>query len=251
MLNFLKPNPLFVKITCFILSLGTVLISSASIARNFPDEVVIKLVRVFSSLQYDVILKHDGKLDVKIPETVHILNHIPQNDILAHPNLKVFVSDCGFSSVMEAIYNGVPVIGLPIGMDQHSNAAFLKSRRYGKILDITSFSEEELVENINNILSDQTYSENLRKTGEIIRDMQQNNISNPVFWINHVIKFGDAHLRSHAYNMPLYQYLMLDVIGLLVFFAVSIWIVLYPVLRKCCGVYKWSCLEYKDVGRIN
>ena len=219
--------------------------------RNYPDEVIIKLVRVFSNLDYDVILKHDGDLEINIPETVHVLKWIPQNDILAHPKLKLFISDCGFYSVMEAIYNGVPIIGLPMGLDQHSNAAFLKSRGYGKIMDITSFMEQELMKNINNIFSDHTYTDNLRKTGEIIRDMQENNITNPVFWINHVIKFGDQHLRSQAYNIPLYQYLMLDVIGLLLFFALSIWIVIYPVLKKCCRLYKWSCLEYKDVGRIN
>ena len=220
--------------------------------RNFPDEVLTRFLRVFSQLQYDVIVKHDKQIDINIPENVHILQRIPQNDILAHPKLKLFISDCGFYSVMEAIYNGVPVIGFPMIMvDQYSNAAFVKSRRYGKVMDISSFTESDLMENINDVISDKTFSDALYEIGHKIRDMQQNNISNPIFWINHVIKYGDRHLRTEAYNMPIYQYLMLDVIGLLIFFAVSICIVIYPFLKVCLRAYRWSCLEYKDVGRIN
>ena len=241
---------IFVIKFCFLL--GTILVSTSSMIRNFPDEVLSKFLRVFSKLQYDIILKHDKKIDMNVPENVHILHRIPQNDILAHPKLKLYISDCGFYSVMEAIYNGVPMIGFPMIMvDQHSNAAFLKSRRYGKVMDISSFNESELTENINSVIADKTFSDTLHESGQKIRDMKQNNVSNPIFWINHVIKYGDRHLRSQAYNMPIYQYLMLDVIGLLIFFAASIWIVIYPFLKICIRTYKWSCLNYKDVGRIN
>ena len=36
-----------------------------------------------------------------------------------------------------------------------------------------------------------------------------------VHWIEHVLEFGGKHLRSHALDLPWYQYLMLDIAALL------------------------------------
>ncbi|KAK6130306.1 hypothetical protein DH2020_035951 [Rehmannia glutinosa] len=47
---------------------------------------------------------------------------VPQAKILAHPSVGGFVSHCGWSSVMESLYFGVPVIAMPIKFDQPINA---------------------------------------------------------------------------------------------------------------------------------
>ncbi|CAA0834788.1 UDP-glycosyltransferase 91C1 [Striga hermonthica] len=45
----------------------------------------------------------------------------PQAEILAHPSVGGFVSHCGWSSVIESIYFGVPVLGVPLKYDQPLN----------------------------------------------------------------------------------------------------------------------------------
>ncbi|PIM98411.1 UDP-glucuronosyl and UDP-glucosyl transferase [Handroanthus impetiginosus] len=49
----------------------------------------------------------------------------PQAKILAHPSIGGFVSHCGWSSVTESIYLGVPVIAMPMKLDQPINARML------------------------------------------------------------------------------------------------------------------------------
>lgn len=49
----------------------------------------------------------------------------PQAKILEHPSTCGFVSHCGWSSIMESLYYGVPVIAMPMHLDQPTNARFL------------------------------------------------------------------------------------------------------------------------------
>ncbi|XP_071709340.1 UDP-glucosyltransferase 29-like [Rutidosis leptorrhynchoides] len=46
----------------------------------------------------------------------------PQTKILQHENIGGFVSHCGWSSVMEAMKYGVPIIAMPMHLDQPVNA---------------------------------------------------------------------------------------------------------------------------------
>ncbi|KAJ6851800.1 flavanone 7-O-glucoside 2''-O-beta-L-rhamnosyltransferase-like [Iris pallida] len=46
----------------------------------------------------------------------------PQREILTHPSIGGFLSHCGWSSVMEAMRFGVPMVALPMQLDQPINA---------------------------------------------------------------------------------------------------------------------------------
>jgi len=39
-------------------------------------------------------------------------------DVLGHPNTRVFVSHCGVHSVYEAAFHGVPVVAVPFQFEQ-------------------------------------------------------------------------------------------------------------------------------------
>ncbi|KAG6435474.1 hypothetical protein SASPL_100348 [Salvia splendens] len=49
----------------------------------------------------------------------------PQAEILSHENVCGFVSHCGMSSMIESVYFGVPVIGVPFKVDQPLNSRVL------------------------------------------------------------------------------------------------------------------------------
>ncbi|KAJ7970548.1 Glycosyltransferase [Quillaja saponaria] len=50
----------------------------------------------------------------------------PQARILGHCNIGGFVSHCGWSSVMERIYFGVPIIAMPMHLDQPLNSRLVE-----------------------------------------------------------------------------------------------------------------------------
>ncbi|KAL8486276.1 hypothetical protein ACS0TY_023110 [Phlomoides rotata] len=49
----------------------------------------------------------------------------PQTNILGHPSTGAFVSHCGWSSLSESIYYGVPVIGMPMKINMFIDAKML------------------------------------------------------------------------------------------------------------------------------
>ena len=56
---------------------------------------------------------------------------VPQGKILKHGSIGGFVSHCGWNSAMESIMCGVPVIGIPMQVDQPFNAGILEEAGVG------------------------------------------------------------------------------------------------------------------------
>lgn len=64
---------------------------------------------------------------LQLPRNVLPIQWAPQNDVLAHPQTKVFVTHAGSNSIYEAAYHATPVVAMPFFGDQHHNAAKVQS----------------------------------------------------------------------------------------------------------------------------
>lgn len=74
------------------------------------------------------------------------------NDFLAHPNVKVFISHGGALSTQESMSHGVPVVGLPVFLDQIQNIQKLVIRGLGQQLSYKDLSEETVCAALNEII---------------------------------------------------------------------------------------------------
>lgn len=72
--------------------------------------------------------------------------------ILGHPHTKLFITTGGSLSIQEAIYHGVPVLGIPIYDEHHHNIQFIVDRHLGLKLDYNDLTEETISASINAIL---------------------------------------------------------------------------------------------------
>lgn len=65
------------------------------------------------------------------------LTFTPQRPILAHPSTRLFVTQCGTSSLNEAVYHGVPMVGIdkdhPLNCKQAEQAGIAQIMSYRKI----------------------------------------------------------------------------------------------------------------------
>lgn len=68
---------------------------------------------------FHFVWKYESDLDLQLPKNVMIQPWVKQNDILAHPKTKAFISHCGLLSTQEAAWYGVPAIGIPFFADQY------------------------------------------------------------------------------------------------------------------------------------
>lgn len=66
---------------------------------------------------------------------------------------------------------------------------------------------------INEIISNEAYLAKAKETSAVFKDNLMHPMDEAMFWIEHVAKFkGAKHLKSHAVNMSLFSYLLLDVL---------------------------------------
>jgi UDP-glucoronosyl and UDP-glucosyl transferase len=129
--------------------------------------------------------------------------------------MRLFITHSGSNSQYEALYHGVPMLGIPMFAEQGWNCARAEHRGFARCLDVMKFTADELYDIIQELIENTTYRNNVRRSSEIWRDEPMIGRKKAGFWINHVIKFGGSHLRSPSVDQPLYQFLMIDIIGLL------------------------------------
>ena len=210
---------------------GAIMVTFGSTTSNLPATVVQKFVSAFRRLDgYRVIWRLNNKYNVEIPDNVMISQWLPQNDLLAHPAVKLFVTHCGNNGQFEAVYHGVPMIGFPVSAfaDQVHNARRLDHKGYGLSMDVYDFTADQLLGNIYKILGNSAYKERVVKASEIFRSQAQSPVEKATFWIEHVCRFGGDHLRSAGNDLPLYSYFMLDV---LLFILAILLIVIYLMFK--------------------
>ena len=196
-----------------------------------------KMFSAFGHLKQRVIVQYS--LDDNpgnVPENVLILKWLPQNDLLGHPKTKLFICHGGNNGQNEAVYHGVPMLVIPIGVDQLSAGLRVKVHGYGNFIrDKETVTSEEVFYMMQEILYNESYSANIKKCSRIVRSMPTAK-ERFVFWVNHILEFGGSHLRPPSLDMPLYQVLMLDIIAFYVLILLGI---LHLILAVAYVAYRY------------
>ena len=96
---------------------GFILFSMGSAMRGdkMPEKKRKIFLNVFSKLKQRVLWKWESeKMPEELPKNVKLSKWLPQQDLLGHKGMKMFITHCGGGSTEEAIYHGVPLVGLPM-----------------------------------------------------------------------------------------------------------------------------------------
>lgn len=125
---------------------GAIFFSLGSNAKStfLSKEIIAVLLKVFAKLKQRVVMKWESDTMEGQPGNVFIGKWLPQDDILAHPNTKLFISHCGLGGIVEAKYHGVPIIGFPLFGDQAGNAAGIVKEGWALQVDLATLTEKSL-----------------------------------------------------------------------------------------------------------
>ncbi|XP_018334024.1 UDP-glucuronosyltransferase 1-1-like [Agrilus planipennis] len=210
-------------------SMGTNLRST-----HLKDKYKNAFIRVFSKLKQRVIWKfEDGNNLPKLPSNVLIRKWLPQQDILAHPNVKAFITHGGLISITEATFLGVPMITIPIFGDQRMNVAKLLSKGTTIHLPYKSINEDTLMETLNEILNNTRYYQAAQKLSFILNDQQETPMDRAIYWIEYVHRHrGVPFLKPASLELTWYQYCGFDVL-LVTLIICSFPLIIYYLLSKC------------------
>ncbi|KAJ6641713.1 UDP-glucosyltransferase 2 [Pseudolycoriella hygida] len=197
------------------------------------------LINTFAKLKQRVLWKFEDDSLTDIPSNVMIKKWLPQNDILAHRNTKVFVSHMGIGGYNEAMYHSVPVLAIPFGGDQFANAKKAANDEWAEIIEYPELTQDIFERKLFSLLQQTKYKSNVKRISSLYRDRPLSAIETAIFWIEYVIRHNGAkHLQYPGVELNFFQQNSLDVIGFLfvVFYIVlkTFKFILKKLFSICC-----------------
>ncbi|KAK5641774.1 hypothetical protein RI129_010321 [Pyrocoelia pectoralis] len=227
-----KPLPKDLQLVLDKATNGFIYFSLGSNMRSefLPANTVDMILEVFGELPYTVLWKFGEEISNK-PSNVIISKWLPQQDVLRHPNIKLFITQGGLQSMDEAIYSYVPMIGIPFFGDQSYNVKKLVNKGLGLELNYRTLERKQFKETILEVINNPSYRNTIKKLAELAQDQPMSGTEKAVWWTEYVLRHkGAKHLRSPLLDIPWYQYLLIDVIGvLLLSLSVTLFLIMFAI----------------------
>ncbi|XP_065770243.1 UDP-glucuronosyltransferase 2B17-like isoform X3 [Muntiacus reevesi] len=195
---------------------GIVVFTLGSMITNMTEERANTIASALAQIPQKVLWRYSGKKPDTLGPNTRLYDWIPQNDLLGHPKTKAFITHGGTNGIYEAIYHGIPMVGIPLFADQPDNIAHMKAKGAAVKLDLETMSTRDLFNALNEVINNPSYKQNVMWLSTIQRDQPMKPLDRAVFWIEFVMRHrGAQHLRPAAHDLTWYQYHSLDVIGFL------------------------------------
>lgn len=219
---------------------GVIIMSLGTLIGELPHDLADEIAAAFSELPQKVIWRYKGEKPATLGNNTLLIDWMPQNDLLGHPSIKLFISHGGTNGIYEAIYHGVPIVGIPIVFDQADNLSRMRAKGVAKVLDVSDLDRKIFKEAIQEVLNEPSYRANMQGLARLHRDQPEKPLDRAVFWIEFVMRHkGAAHLKTESYKLPWYSYHSVDVMLflltnaflILLFFVMLVWFCLRLCLK--------------------
>lgn len=214
---------------------GIVVFSFGSVVSELPMEVTMQFADAFGKIPQTVLWRYTGPVPPNLPENTKLVKWLPQNDLLAHPKTRVFITHGGTHGLYEAICSGVPMIMVPLFGDQPSNVKRMERHGVGVILNLPDLTSQKLLEALETVINDTRYKERMTEISAIHKDRPIEPLDLAVHWIEFVMRHkGADHLRPAAHDLNWIQYHSLDVIAFLMAVVLAATFIGFKCCLFCC-----------------
>lgn len=192
-----------------------------------PIEKLYSYIETFRQLKQKVLWKFENDTIPNLPSNVMIRKWLPQNDILAHKNVILFMTHGGVFGTQEGIYHGVPMLFMPIYSDQFRNAKRCVDAGYAEMLDFVDVSVGTVLDKLNIMLNNKKYIERAREVSSLFRDNPISPMDEAMYWIEYIGRHkGGNVFKSNAVNVPWYIYIHLDILAAILFLIFTLTLLL-------------------------
>ncbi|XP_017015523.2 UDP-glycosyltransferase UGT4 isoform X2 [Drosophila takahashii] len=152
-----------------------------------PENMQQQLMQSFAQLKQRIVWKNEFFNIPNRTENIYVIEKAPQRHVLAHPNVRLFITHGGLLSVMEAVYSAVPMLGLPVFFDQF------------------------IIMRIRELLENPKYADRAKKMSQSFRDRPMSPLDTAVWWTEYALRHrGVNHLRLNVEDISPIRYYNLD-----------------------------------------
>ena len=127
-----------------------------------------------------------------LPNSFRIESFVPQQAILAHRAVRLFVSHCGMNGINEALRYGKPILALPFFGDQIYNAARLIDLGVALKLNKQNLQGSEIRQKANLLLNNQSYTHAANRMSAILQNTKGRELAADI--VETTIAVGISHL---------------------------------------------------------
>ncbi|XP_045460945.1 UDP-glycosyltransferase UGT5-like isoform X2 [Harmonia axyridis] len=245
-----KPLPIDVLKFCNNSTKGVVFIDMDFVTSSYMHENIRNsMMNVLSKLHYNVLWIWDEMNFPNKPSNLMLQYTLPLGDVLAHPNIKLFIHLGNMKDIIESVFYGVPQLLIPVLDDQLYDTAQAQYYGYAKLLPYSKLNEKSFHSAVEEILNNTKYTEESQRRSKILKEKPISSKKIVAFWIDNVLRTnGASYMRASSLDYPWYQLYLIDVLGM--FFGIILIVILLLkmvinfICRICC-----RCKRKKDVNR--
>ncbi|TMW46154.1 hypothetical protein DOY81_008766, partial [Sarcophaga bullata] len=183
-------------------------------------EQTLLLHNAFKDLNYKVIWHANGNIpSLPAYENILFVSNISHFALLAHPQVKLFITSGDTINFIEAVYYAKPLLGIPVFANHRLNINMAINGGYGLGLSPQQLSVSKLKLLITELLTKPQYQYKVKQVSALLHDQPLKPKELAIYWIEYVLRHkGAIHLRVKGRFLSFWQFYNIDVI--LAFIAV-------------------------------
>ncbi|XP_058459805.1 UDP-glucosyltransferase 2-like [Malaya genurostris] len=215
---------------------------------DLPAHKMEAFVKSLGKLKQRVLWKWEADSFPNQPANVMVKKWLPQDDVLGHTNVVLFIAHGGLGGIAEARYHGVPILGIPIFAEQSGNVAAVVREAWGLEVNYETLEEATFSALLNEVLTNSSYRQNAKQISALYRDRPRTAMETACYWIEYVIRHkGAAHMHYQGADLNFFQLYLLDVLAVVlvaVYLVIKIIKITFSsIVNLCCGKIKKQKLQ--------
>ncbi|ULT96903.1 hypothetical protein L3Y34_005022 [Caenorhabditis briggsae] len=166
--------------------------------KKVPIEVRRNCVAAFKKFpEFLFLWKYDNLTDdaemFENVQNIHRVEWLPQTDLLGDHRVKAFISHMGLNSYLELAAAGVPVLSIPLFIDQHHNALNAAAREIGVTVEKDEVTVENMVDALQKLLFDPKYERNAKMISKMMLEKPEQSEKLFVDWVEYAARNPGLH----------------------------------------------------------
>ncbi|XP_022209464.2 UDP-glycosyltransferase UGT5-like [Drosophila obscura] len=181
------------------------------LVRFLPETMQQLLVQTFSKLKQRIVWKREVETSGNRSHNIYTIHKPPQRQVLGHPNVKLFITNGGLLSTIEAVHSAVPMLGLPVFFDQFGNMRRMQMVGIAESLDINTLTVDSLTTTIRALIEDPRYARKAKELSQCFKDRPMSPLDTAVWWTEYALRHKHAsHMRMNIEEVSFMRYYSLD-----------------------------------------